>query len=272
MSDQQQVTSKRWILAIVAAVLSAFVIGGVFALIANTDGGTNAGAGATSTSTTPTSTTTRSTTTTPPPPPEVAFTCSLDGSSTNQQSFFMDIGGDFAPIWAVAPRSCEATRDPVALLPFEQQAASASGYPAGTSIATLYELCARVDPNNTYIGPEFILSAEQIAEVTGMLTLCPAHPQAAQLHDAVARAQAEAAATAAGELFYAGTFLVNVEIKPGTYAVEGDITNCYWERTDASGEIIDNNFITGARRVQVTIRASDYSFHNEGCGKWRKVA
>jgi hypothetical protein len=38
-----------------------------------------------------------------------------------------------------------------------------------------------------------------------------------------------------------------------------------------TGEIIDNNFIDGrGRRVEVTIRPSDYAFHSEGSGQWRQ--
>jgi hypothetical protein len=149
----------------------------------------------------------------------------------------------------------------------EQQALAAAGYTDPTAITSLYSLCAEVDPNSVYASPSHAMSASQSSEVAGMLTLCPGHPQAALINEAVARGQAEAA----GELFYSGTFLVGAEVKPGTYAVEGTINDCYWERTDATGEIIDNAFVVGARRVQVTIRGSDYSFHSEGCGQWRKV-
>jgi hypothetical protein len=276
MSYQQGPVSKRWIIAVVGATLGAFLVGGVLSVIIGSERSTDAGSGTTSLDANPASTpvtTTRSTSTSPPPPPtpEVALACYQGTAYSDRQHFRMDVGGDFAPIWGAAMTSCEATREPGTLTPVEQQAITAAGYPHQESITTLYELCAKVDPSHTYVSPTHTLSAGQIAEVTGMLTLCPGHPQAPQLSDAVKRAQAEASAEAAGELFHAGTFLVNSEVPPGTYAVEGEIANCYWERTDASGEIIDNNFVTGARRVEVTIRASDYSFHSEGCGKWRKV-
>lgn len=271
MGYQQQV-SKRWIIVAVGAVGSAFVV--VLSVIIGVGGSSNAGSAMTSARATPTSTTTTWSTSTsplPPPTPQVTISCSMDTTYTNRRQFTMDVGGDFAPVWGAAPMSCEATREPGTLTPIEQQAFTASGYTDQISIKTLYGLCASVNPNHTYVSPAHSLSANQIPEVTGMLTLCPNHPQASQLHDAITRGQADAAAAAAGELFYSGTFLVNSEIPPGTYAAEGEITNCYWERTDAKGEIIDNNFVTGARRVEVTVRASDYSFHNEGCGQWRKV-
>src|SRR5690606_31661517 len=56
---------------------------------------------------------------------------------------------------------------------------------------------------------------------------------------------------------------------PGTYVVY-DVEDCYWERLDDRGEIIDNNFIMAAPRVQATIRASDYAFNSE-CGRWVRV-
>jgi hypothetical protein len=69
-----------------------------------------------------------------------------------------------------------------------------------------------------------------------------------------------------------GTHLVGDEIQPGTYYIEGDIENCYWERQDSRGNIIDNYFTLGARRVEVTIRPSDYVFLSDGCaGPWRPV-
>lgn len=209
--------------------------------------------------------------TAPPAPTRVTMTCYLNGTYTDSQQFTMDVGGDFAPIWAAAPTSCDATRDLGAFTPVEQQAVTTAGYPSSASITTLYEICARVDPNDVYIQPSHTLSAGQIAEVNGMLTLCPGHPHAQQLRDAAARSQADAAAEAAGELIHSGTYLVGSEIKPGTYVIEQASKGCYWERLDATGEIIDNNFIGAETRVQVTIRASDYSFHNEDCGTWRKV-
>lgn len=222
--------------------------------------------------TTTTTTTSTITTPNPPPPVQVQLSCLPDGSHPNVRGFVMVAGGDFTPIWVAPPTSCEADRDDGPLTAIEQQALTASGYTDPTSITTLYTLCAVVDPESVYLGSKHSWTAPQIAEVTGMLTLCPGHPQAALLNESIVRSQADAAAAAAGELFDAGTFLVGSEIKPGTYAVEGLLGGCYWERTDRTGEIIDNGFSAGARRIEVTIRSTDYSFHNERCGQWRKVS
>jgi hypothetical protein len=58
---------------------------------------------------------------------------------------------------------------------------------------------------------------------------------------------------------------------PGTYRAEGEMDGCYWERTSESGEIIDNNFATSARKITVTIRSSDGQFTSERCAVWKPV-
>lgn len=57
---------------------------------------------------------------------------------------------------------------------------------------------------------------------------------------------------------------------PGMYRVL-DVEDCYWERLDGAGEIIDNNFINAAPRVEATIRSSDFAFNSEGCGRWVRI-
>ncbi|MFE5715131.1 hypothetical protein ACFQ7J_30455 [Streptomyces sp. NPDC056501] len=75
-----------------------------------------------------------------------------------------------------------------------------------------------------------------------------------------------------------GTYVVSSKavegeetISPGTYRAEGKMENCYWERPSESGEIIDNNFATSARRITMTIRASDGQFTSEECAAWKPV-
>lgn len=75
---------------------------------------------------------------------------------------------------------------------------------------------------------------------------------------------------------YAGPHTVGPEpqageiAKPGTYIVR-DVENCYWERLSDTGEIIDNNFVTAAPRVEVAIRESDYAFNSDDCGRWVQI-
>ncbi|MFF7764307.1 hypothetical protein [Streptomyces griseorubiginosus] len=60
------------------------------------------------------------------------------------------------------------------------------------------------------------------------------------------------------------------EIAAGSYRTQGDLSDCYWERTSQSGDIIANNFATQARSITVTLRAGEL-FHSEGCGVWKPL-
>lgn len=72
---------------------------------------------------------------------------------------------------------------------------------------------------------------------------------------------------------YVGDYLVGTgtgQVPPGTY-VATDVEGCYWERLDAAGNIIDNNFINAAPRAEFTVRASDYALNINGCGGWMRA-
>jgi hypothetical protein len=140
---------------------------------------------------------------------------------------------------------------------------------AGDQITTLYEVCAVVDPNDVYAEGDFVPSEDQVSEIAGALVLCPAQPHASAWRLSQARGQAQAGLEASGRSFGNGVYRVGAQIKPGTYAIAGDIKDCYWERQDRSGRIIENNFILAAARVQVTIKPSDYAFSSQGCGQWK---
>ncbi|MFJ3140202.1 hypothetical protein ACIPK5_30450 [Streptomyces sp. NPDC086843] len=59
------------------------------------------------------------------------------------------------------------------------------------------------------------------------------------------------------------------EISPGTYVAKGEFSDCYWERTSQSGDIIENQFVTQARKLTVTLQAGEL-FTND-CGTFRPV-
>ncbi len=59
-------------------------------------------------------------------------------------------------------------------------------------------------------------------------------------------------------------------IQPGTYKT-GTVSDCYWERLDSQGNIIDNNFVSMSKSVMVTIAASDAAFNARGCGRWKRA-
>jgi hypothetical protein len=206
---------------------------------------------------------------------EVTLFCHLDDSFDAEQRLTV-VDADFTEVWAETPYSCDAIRNTAEFNEIEQSAIDAAGYDNRNAIVTLYEICAEVDPDDVYASGEHTASPEQVAEIQGALALCPEHPLADELTATLERGLAaieqeeiDAQLEQEGLLFRTGTFLVGEEIQPGTYVIEGEIEDCYWERQDRNGGIIDNDFIISARRVQVTIRSSDYAFHNEGCGTWR---
>lgn len=61
-------------------------------------------------------------------------------------------------------------------------------------------------------------------------------------------------------------------VQPGTWrTVDSTVSDCYWERGDANGNIIDNNFITFSPGVTVTIAPTDATFVSRGCGNWQRA-
>ncbi|GLZ32315.1 hypothetical protein Lesp02_45030 [Lentzea sp. NBRC 105346] len=74
--------------------------------------------------------------------------------------------------------------------------------------------------------------------------------------------------------FGSGTYEIGTgkgKIKPGTYRTTRSVDSCYWERTRPDGEIIDNNFVTHAQSITVTVAPTDGSFTNQRCGTWQLV-
>lgn len=188
----------------------------------------------------------------------------------------IDCGGDgyyfsVEEAWPDKNDMCDAELSGTEMSPVETKAVeTAYGDEADVdSLGTLYELCAQADPKSwDYLDQAG--SKEQLAEVRGALILCPEHPQRKQLRKLVGGAEKRNKLADEGRVFGSGVFRVGDEIKAGTY-YSTDVEGCYWERTDANGEAIDNNFVTAAKRVQVTISPGDYSFNSESCGEWRPV-
>lgn len=149
-------------------------------------------------------------------------------------------------------------------------AAKTAGYDSVESVDTLYALCAEVHGFYVTDGPS---SEGQQAEVAGMLMICPDFPAAEQLGAASALAQQAEQERAQGTRFWgAGVYLIGQDVQPGTYQATGDIRGCYWSRLDAAGEIIDNNFVSAATQVQLTVESSDFSLEIDGgCGEFVKV-
>ena len=73
--------------------------------------------------------------------------------------------------------------------------------------------------------------------------------------------------------FGAGTFIVGVDIAPGTWRNSDSSSGCYWARLSGfSGtmdDIIANNYSNSAEMV--TIATGDAGFASSSCGTWTKV-
>lgn len=152
----------------------------------------------------------------------------------------------------------------------ELEALEVADYEKDLSLPTLYSICAE-----SYLGDykqNIPWSSGQAQEVEGALVLCPDHPEREEVEQRIAEGAEAEAQEERGERFHAGTFKVGEDVQPGTYVVEREdgFEGCYWERLDASGNIIANNFIRSGFRAEVTIAESDYSFSSSKCGEWIK--
>lgn len=60
-------------------------------------------------------------------------------------------------------------------------------------------------------------------------------------------------------------------VQPGTWTTTGPVSGCYWERGDANGNIIDNNFVSYAPSITVQIAETDGTFVAQRCGDWTRA-
>lgn len=62
-------------------------------------------------------------------------------------------------------------------------------------------------------------------------------------------------------------------VQPGIWRTkQSPVSDCYYERSDGAGNIIDNNFVNFAQSLTVTIAASDGAFVSTRCGGWERVS
>lgn len=105
----------------------------------------------------------------------------------------------------------------------------------------------------------------EVAEKVIIPIMCP--DQTHVIADAKAGNYTEELRTA----FPNGKYIVGQDIAPGTYTISTRVSDCYWERSDAQGNTIDNNFISVSPSVTVTIEPTDGGFTSERCGNWKMV-
>lgn len=120
-------------------------------------------------------------------------------------------------------------------------------------------------------------------ELLGATLLCPNHPIAADMKATAlagiklyAKRKAEEAASreavAEGRQVGGGNYLLGVDVQPGTWQTVGEkVTDCYWEISDAQGNIIANNFVSTAPQFTLEVPPGPGGFTVQGCA-FRQIA
>lgn len=148
----------------------------------------------------------------------------------------------------------------------EKAAGDASSGKSPDTAKYLYSLCAQTAGH--YFGGT--VSEGQAKEITAALMLCPEHPKRAALEASAGAGVSLEADRANGKLVYSGKYLVGKTAQPGTWQSQGEkVEDCYWEVSDAQGNIIDNAFISIAPQFTIYVPATAAGFTVEGCGfRW----
>lgn len=186
------------------------------------------------------------------------LSCSI--KTTGQTTF-----SDYRAAWSQPFDLCYALSASGTPSPAEK--AAADGYSKDADGAKhLYGLCATTAGH--YV--EETVSSSQAKEITKALTLCPDHPKRAQLEVNAAAGLAAEADSANGKLVGSGKYLVGKTAQPGTWQSQGEkVEDCYWEISDAQGNIIENNFISVAPQFTIYIPPTASGFTVRGCSfRW----
>lgn len=134
----------------------------------------------------------------------------------------------------------------------------------------LYGMCGMTEFSTGWSG-----STSQ--ELQGATLLCPNHPMAADMKatalagvELYAKTKAEEAASkkaiAEGRQVGEGNYLLGVDVQPGTWQTVGEkVTDCYWEISDAQGNIIANNFVSTAPQFTLEVPPGPGGFTVQGC-------
>ncbi len=75
------------------------------------------------------------------------------------------------------------------------------------------------------------------------------------------------------EQFSDGSYLVGIDIAPGTYATDAGEGICNWFRTAPFGDTVPDNsggYVSVGRQI-ATVLPTDTSFFSEGCGTWNPL-
>lgn len=140
-------------------------------------------------------------------------------------------------------------------------------------IQYLYEICA--ETTGHYFSGN--VSSDQAVYVTAALKLCPDHPKKAQYVKSVQAGKAKEAEEAKimadrenGKFVVEGKYLVGKDVIPGLWQSQGDkVEECYWEISDAQGNILENNYINVAPQFTIRIPPTAAGFTVTNCSfRW----
>lgn len=206
-------------------------------------------------------------------PANLRYSCAVKGK-------FQDYT-NFRDVWAtnVAVNSCDAEfvtgSKNLPLTPTEQQAVTTAYGKDATAdkVRFLYAICAKTSG----IPIDFANNGDQSKEASGAVQLCPDHPKMDLITKSIASGLAKDQTNAAiesdrknGKFLDEGSYLVGKDAVPGTWQSQGDrVTDCYWEISDATGNILANNFINVAPQFSITVPVSAAGFTLRGCSfRW----
>lgn len=151
--------------------------------------------------------------------------------------------------------------------PSEEQAMKLA-YPGGSKdydqdLKVLYEKC--VDRSDIRIA----MDSARARILEGAAALCPDHRAVAAFYDAAEKGYGLDGTTTKKFIFNA-SHLVGSEALPGVWETyRSKVSQCYWEISDAAGNIIDNSLITVAPRFTVTVPVDAAGFTAKGCSfRW----
>lgn len=183
------------------------------------------------------------------------LSCSINSESHTSFTNYKDA-------WSKPFDLCYAAGDATGT-PSAAEEAAAAGYsedPGGAQ--HLYGVCAATAGH--YI--EGSVSSNQAEEITRALTLCPDHPKRAKLEANAAAVLSKGSDLDNGKFVSPGKYLVGKTAQPGTWQSEGEqVEDCYWEVSDAQGNILANNFISIAPQFTIHVPPTAAGFTVEGC-------
>lgn len=160
---------------------------------------------------------------------------------------------DFKAAWAQPFDSCTVSTASGSPTAAETAASKASGSSSSDGAKYLYSRCAETS-GHYFTGT---VSEGQAKEIAAALTLCPDHPKRAALEASAGAGASLEADRANGKLVYSGKYLVGKTAQPGTWQSQGEsVEDCYWEVSDAQGNILANNFISIAPQFTIYVPAT----------------